>query len=384
MNSRNVQAVLTSLRPRRLTELLAEAVDAYSPTYAEAPATEVFERALQRGGLAVERQSVANPSGNGPRHNLLVRLGPEPLALLLVGHVDTIPAGRGAMRFAPARIDGDQLIGLGAADMKSGCAAMVEALLAVAESGIALRHGVGLALVVGEEEYGDGSAALPAGFGAPLTVVGEPTNLSPCIEHYGYLECQLLSRGVRSHAALAGQGSGAIHALLTWLLGILDGAEPRSAGIAINPRLVQGGGELFVVADQCEATLDVHWRPGVEVDEIVAAIERGRAEALHSHGDCQLEYRELFRAGGYSNRPSEPRLQPLAHAFDVAELPWTPGVFRSHSDADLFQQRGSVAVVCGPGALEAAHAPGESVSLAETERAARLYASLAALLCSGG
>ena len=60
-----------------------------------------------------------------------------------------------------------------------------------------------------------------------------------------------------------------------------------------------------------------------------------------------------------------------------AGLPGQPSVFRSHSDAAVFQAAGAVAVVCGPGRLEMAHSPEEQVSLDQVDQAARLYAALA-------
>ena len=96
----------------------------YSPSYAEEPVAQVFEARLQEAGLAVERQAVPPRPGGPARANLLVRLGPQPPAMLWVGHLDTIEALHG---FAPPRVAGDALHGLGAADMKGGCAAMVEA-----------------------------------------------------------------------------------------------------------------------------------------------------------------------------------------------------------------------------------------------------------------
>ena len=199
-------AVLARVNGDRLRALTVAVVDAYSPTYAEEPATAVFAHYLEAAGLKVTRQAVANPHGAAPRHNLLVRVGPEPLGLLLVGHVDTIASGDGAMAFRGAQVADDLLTGLGSADMKGGCAALVEAILALAASGIALQRGVGLALVVGEEEYGDGSAAIPSEFSAPLCLVGEPTSLEPCISHFGYAECHLTATGTRAHAALSGGG----------------------------------------------------------------------------------------------------------------------------------------------------------------------------------
>ena len=242
-----VASVLRHVDGTRLRALLTAAVDAYSPTWAEEPATQVFAHFLQTNGLTPIRQPVLNPHGKAPRHNLLLRIGPEPLGLLLVGHVDTIASGDGDMAFHGAHVADDVLTGLGSADMKGGCAAQVEAFLALAASGVTLSRGVGLALVVGEEEYGDGSAALPAEFAAPLCVVGEPTSLQPCTSHFGYGECHLTASGTRAHAALSGGGGSAIHAMLTWLLAVLDGIQGNNptGTIAANARLIRGGDTPF-------------------------------------------------------------------------------------------------------------------------------------------
>ncbi len=377
-------AVLGCINPGRVRALTAAAVDAYSPTYAEEPATAVFAHFLQAHGLHVTRQPVANPDNKAPRHNLLVRLGPEPLGLLLVGHVDTIPGGQDAMAFHGAAIADDILTGLGAADMKGGCAAAVEAILALAASGVQLQRGVGLALVVGEEEYGDGSVALPPNFLAPLCLVGEPTSLEPCTSHFGYAECRLTASGTRAHAALSGAGGSAIHAMLTWLLAVLDGmpgSDPAGT-IAANARLIRGGDTLFVVADSCDALLDLHWAPGVEAADVLKRVEDSREAALWGHPACNLTSETLFQAAAFAHAEDEPRLEPLRAAFAQQNIEWLPGVFPSHSDAGLFVDRGSVTVVCGPGALSAAHAPGESVALREVEAAARLYATVAVLACA--
>ncbi|MSP93314.1 MAG: M20 family peptidase [Myxococcales bacterium] len=384
LDAGRLEAVLRRIDAARLRTLLCGAVDAYSPTYAEDPATAVFaahllsEAGIRHAGLRVERQRVARPSG--PLcDNLLIQLGPAPLGLLLVGHVDTIVAGDGAMEFRPAAVAGDLLTGLGAADMKSGCAAMVEAVLAVAASGVRLERGIGVALVVGEEEYGDGSLALPAHFHAPLIVVGEPTSLQPCASHYGYLECRMRSHGARAHAALTGHGGNAIHAMLAWMLGVLEAlpAVQPDATVAANPRLIRGGDTLFVVAEHCEAMLDVHWQPGADAVSLLACIETVRSAVAASHPACRLELEPLFAAPAFVNDPAGAALGPLRSAFEATGLAWAPGTFPSHSDAGIFQARGGATVVCGPGALAAAHAPGEAVSLLQTEAAARLYAALA-------
>ena len=370
------QAIWDRLEPDRLRRLLVDAVRVYSPSYAEAPAAKVFAARLEEAGLAVEYLPVPSVHGHGARGNLLVRLGPQPPSMMWIGHMDSIEAVHG---FSAPRVEGDVLYGLGAADMKSGCAAMVEALIAVHRSGLPLARGLCLGLVVGEEEYGDGALALIETVRAPLVIVGEPTDLLPCVAHNGYMECQLTTQGSRAHAAVPEFGANAIHAMLTWILAIFDTLlEPGLAGqVVANPREIQGGSTLFVVPAACQASIDVHWGPGTDPLAVSAALERARLAALADHPLCRLTSEVTFHSMGYRNPPEAPALAPLWRALAGTGLSGTPSVFRSHSDAAVFQAAGALAVVCGPGRLEMAHSPEEQVSLTQVEQAARLYAALA-------
>ncbi|MDR3671298.1 MAG: M20/M25/M40 family metallo-hydrolase [Holophaga sp.] len=358
----------------RLRLLLEDSVRVYSPSYAEAPVAELFAARLEQAGLVVEWIPVA--SSGATRHNLLVRIGPQPASMMWVGHMDTIEAVHG---FKAPRMEGDVLYGLGAADMKSGCAAMVEAVIAMHQSGLPLARGLCLALVVGEEEYGDGALALIESVRAPLVIVGEPTDLLPCTAHNGYLECQLTAQGSRAHAAMPEFGANAIHAMLSWILAIFDALlVPELAGqVVANPREIQGGSTLFVVPAACPAMIDVHWRPGIERQTVSEALERARRVALRDHPLCGLSAEVTFSSMGYRNPPESPLLAPFWRALAAAGLPGTPSVFRSHSDAAVFQAAGSLSVVCGPGRLEMAHSPEEQVAMTQVEQAARLYAALA-------
>jgi acetylornithine deacetylase len=372
----SAQPVWDCLDPVRLRTLLVDAVRVYSPSYAEAPAARVFMTCLEQAGVTVEQLPVPSSQGTGPRNNLLVRLGPQPPSMLWIGHIDTIEAVHG---FTAPTVDGDLLRGLGAADMKSGCAAMVEAVIALHRSGLPLAKGLCLGLVVGEEEYGDGSLALIDTVGAPLVIVGEPTDLLPCVSHNGYMECQLTAQGSRAHAAVPEFGANAIHAMLSWILAIYDAflAEDLAGKVVANPREIQGGSTLFVVPAACQAMVDVHWGPGVDPQAVAAAMERARLAAQADHPLCGLASAVTFSSMGYRNPPEDPLLAPFWRALASVGLADAPAVFRSPSDAAVFQAAGALAVVCGPGRLEMAHSPEEQVSLNQVELAARLYAALA-------
>jgi len=376
-----LDSILGLIDDERLVALLVDAVEQYSPSYAEEPAMQVFAERLNVCGVRYMRQPLPHAAGQAAdsRANLIIELGPQPCALMWVGHVDTVPL----IDEEEQRLhrDGDILHGLGSADMKSGCAAIVEAVIALVRSGVEFTHGLTVALVVGEEEYGDGSEALLGWRTAPLTVIGEPTGLVPCLDHYGYYECRLTARGARAHAALPETGASAIHAMLAWMQQIMESGGETLHGLTINPREIRGGAGLFMVAQECEAAIDIHAPPGVEHTVIEALIGRARDAAQATHPRCELRFENLYWAPGYTHTADDPQLGAVQRAFDSTGLAWSPAAFRSHSDGSLFHQKGSVPLICGPGHLEVAHTRHEHVSLQETRDAARLYAAIIHAVC---
>ncbi len=350
----------------RLVEQLVRLVDTYSPTYAEGPALELLEELLDDARLPYFRQSMPDED---ERYNLIVTIGPEPIEMMWVGHVDTVALYDEEQR--EVTIEEGCVWGLGSADMKGACIAAIEALRLLREHHETLEHGVRVALVVGEEEYGDGSLRLLEEFSAPIIVIGEPTNLVPCSSHYGYYEIALRAFGERAHAAVPEVGQNAIHGLLGWLQELLQaiGAEEWATGCAVTPRRIDGGSPLFAVPEKCEAHVDVHLAPGLSFEEFQLPLERALKLAADEHPGCRFESEVLFASPGFESDGAA----VLKTAFERSDLPWVPAPFRSHSDAAMFHAAGMNTIVCGPGALEVAHRPDENLAIAELTRATRLY-----------
>lgn len=286
-----------------------------------------------------------------------------------VGHVDTVALYDEEQR--EVELDGDILTGLGAADMKGACVAAVEALRMLREEAESLERGVCVALVVGEEEYGDGSERLIEEFRAPTVVIGEPTSLAPCTSHYGYFEIVLRAFGERAHAAVPEVGHNAIHGLFSWMMEFLQeiGQESWAHQASVTPRHIDGGSPLFAVPERCEATLDIHLAPGLGFDDAAVPLERACQTAIEEHPRCRFESELLFSSPGFM--ASSDAL--VKSAFEARNLPFEPGPFRSHSDGALFHAAGMNTIIVGPGALEAAHRPDESVSISEIVTATELY-----------
>jgi len=358
------------IQPDRLRNLLKNLVDIYSPSGKEEEVLEFTERYLKRHRLTVIRQEV-----DENRYNLIVF--PEKLyeiEICFAGHLDTVTAYD--LDDYGSREEGNRTFGLGTADMKAGCAAMIEAFVALAEREESFPP-VGLALVIDEEEDNKGAKTLVDEYSFPWAIVGEPTDLMPCLGHYGYLEVMLRTKGKRAHSAMPELGQNAIENMLKLLLQVTEYITSKTQGLVYNIRELSGFPGGFVVPDSCEAWLDLHLPPNSRIDllksDLECALEIARENV--SGLDVQLRFEDTY--SGYQISEERSFVQKLKEAYQALSLSWEPQDFRSHSDANILWAAGVDTIILGPGHLEAAHTQEESVSFHQVVQAAELYLSLA-------
>lgn len=370
--SAHLENVWRGINPDRLRKTFLDLLDIYSPSGKEEDIQIYLEELLTRAGFSVERQEV-----DEDRYNLRVTMGPGEPRLYLVGHVDTVPAWD-LDEFGPQQEDGI-IRGLGSADMKGGCAAMVEAWLALAETlESPQRPSVGLLLVVGEEENGDGSTTFLQTCRPPWVVIGEPTSLAAKFAHYGYLEAGFVTRGLRSHSSLPELGHNAVESMLRVLL--LLGNDPlfdrAKSEIVYSIREMRSSQAGFVVPDRCETWIDLHLPPDHAPAALQDAIRQIVANVDRTIPGLDLEVTFDFASPGYNlgtdNRPA----QILREVYPRLGLSLQMDAFRSHSDGNLFYAAGVKPLILGPGSLETAHTPDERVVFDEVSGAARIYAAL--------
>ncbi len=363
------------VQPERLRNLLRDLVNIYSPTGKEGEVLEYVEEYLKNRNLPVTRQEV-----DESRCNLIVLPDKkDEVVLCLVGHLDTVTAPD--LDDYGFREEEDTIFGLGTADMKAGCAAMIEALTVMVE-GRGVVPPVGLALVVDEEESNKGVRSLVNEYNFPWAIVGEPTGLMPCLAHYGYLEVMLRTQGKRAHSAMPELGQNAIENMLKLLLQVTESISSRIDGLVYNIRELSGFPGGFVVPDSCDAWLDLHLPPSSRIDVLKTEFERMLEEARESipHLDVQLNFEDTY--SGYQISEERPLARKLREVYDKMSLAWEPQEFRSHSDGNVLWSAGVNPIILGPGHLETAHTARESVSFCQVAGAAQLYLNLALSLGS--
>ncbi|MBN1103010.1 MAG: M20/M25/M40 family metallo-hydrolase, partial [Deltaproteobacteria bacterium] len=133
--------------------------------------------------------------------------------------------------------------------------------------------------------------------------------------------------------------------------------------------------------ERCEAWLDIHMPPGAPIGEITSELEESVERERKGHSSVETTLRIATIDAGYTLPEKGPFVAALKSAYGKSNLAWKPASFVSHSDANQLWRAGVKPVLIGPGSLEKAHAPDESIPFKEVIAAARLFAEL--LLCVG-
>jgi acetylornithine deacetylase len=323
--------------------------------------------------------------------------------LLLNGHVDVVPVGDPAAWSHPDAFSGhtvgDRLFGRGACDMKAGLVAALAAVRAVRRVGVPLRGDLLIACVPGEEDGGLGTyAMLRRGWRADVCVVPEPTGLDLVTANAGALTFRLRVPGRAAHASRRMEGVSAVEKFLpVWsALQVLEAArnvdvDPLMAHLPLAYPLSIGRVSAGDWASSVPDLLVAEGRLGVALDEPVASARAGLETAVaHAcHADPWLRERPVTVEwwGGQFASGRLPESSDLAARMGAAHTAAGGGPQETSgapygSDLRLLSGIGGIPTLhYGPGDPLLAHAPDESVPLAEVATASRALALLALDVC---
>src|SRR5438046_4864370 len=201
--------------------------------------------------------------------------------------MDTV-GGESPEIFDPRERNG-RLHGRGACDTKGSVAAMLTALVGVANSARRPQQTeIVFAGLVDEENGQGGSRALVGkGLKVDLALVGEPTRLQAVTAHKGDLWLQLETRGRAAHGSQPELGRNAVHEMAR----IVDLLETTYAAMlrqrrhsllgspTVSVGTIRGGAQPNIVPDQCHISIDRRTIPG----ETSAGVRREIESLLLRH-----------------------------------------------------------------------------------------------------
>ena len=313
--------------------------------------------------------------------NVWAGLGEGDDLLLLASHLDVVPpsADHPFPPFIPTTRDG-RVYGRGAVDAKASGAAMLAALARLSTSG--WRPPAGGRLVVALtacEETGGGYNGMEAMrqsvFGTSLpdvsaALVGEPTELRPCLAQKGLLILTATARGRTAHAARAHLGDNAITRAARDLVALdaltFDRADPLLGLPTATATLVEGGTAKNVVPDRVSFTLDVRSTPAYTHAELAALVGAALESEVSVYSDRLVPC-------------ATPASAAVAHAAGgaLSALGMNAEPFGSPTASDWIFLADVPAVKIGPGRSELSHTADEHVEIDQLTRAVDVYAEVA-------
>ncbi|WP_306231579.1 M20 family metallopeptidase [Agrococcus beijingensis] len=355
-----------------------------NPGGTELVAVRVLESIASRLGGRSRRTLVA-PG----RPNVSIRFGPDAdvrtPGILVLGHSDVVPAGTGwsADPFNP-RVEQGWLTGRGAADMKGGLAAALQAMAAVHR----VRPDLPLELLVtvDEEDLATGIVAHLEQPPAPYRacIVAEPTDLAVVVACRGAANLRVDVRGRAAHAGRPEDGANAITAAARIAAWVADDHERmrRHAGGLLGSATwsvgrIEGGHGTSIVPDACTLLIDRRLMPGETGAAALAQLEAGIARATDGTG-CLAAASLLMEMPGFETATTHPLVVCAVDALvaEGASAPveaWTAAC----EGGFIAQHHGCPTVILGPGDITGqAHQPDERVRIADLATAARAYARL--------
>jgi succinyl-diaminopimelate desuccinylase len=335
----------------RLAETLLWLCSIPSPIGEEKALCDAVEKRLSRHGTSrrIGDSLVAD-----------LRRGTGGPRLALVGHLDVVRTEHDG----PARIEEDKLYGPGAADMKSGLAAMLE----LVESGFAGRSAVDLTLVFyareegpfAENELGVVLEQVPELRDVDLAVCLEPSDNKLQLGATGSLHAEVTFIGRTAHSARPWQGENAIQKAGPFLTE-LSARQPREVSIdgfayrtVTSATMASGGRARNIIPDRFQLNVNHRFAPDTTLEQAQRDIENlvgGRAE---------VRFTDLSpSAPPFAQHPLVLALRDSGVVAVEPKQAWT--------DVARFAALGVAAVNFGPGEQAQAHQRNEWTSLAKLE-----------------
>lgn len=316
------------------------------------------------------------------------------------GHLDVVTEGeRGAWSFDPfgAEIVDGRLYGRGAADMKSGVAAMLYATRAMQISG-PFPGSIRL-FVLSDEEGGmlGAKAAVASGAldGVSGVIICEPEGDEVCATSKGAIRLRLDLVGKMSHGAMPELGRNPLPVLGKVLVALealqcelqdRHGSHEYLGRVYLTPTVVDGGqaNQMNTIPQRASVWMDLRTIPGVDHDVL---IERITSDSSKIGDDAGI----VVTVGVIDDRPpvntpvDDPIVRCLldAHQKITGVQPAFGGVPGTTDGTIFTRDAGVPTVVYGPGGKWIAHQVDEYVSVESIGRYALTYAEAAFAFLTG-
>jgi acetylornithine deacetylase len=309
-------------------------------------------------------------------------------SLLLNAHTDTVGVDGMDNPFSGQIRDG-RLYGRGAQDMKGSLAAMIGATKALVDSGQQLAGDLLVTAVADEEYESIGMEHLVKTVTADGAIVTEPTEMTLCRAHRGFIWYEVETIGRAAHGSRYTEGIDANMRMGRFLCR-LDRLEkelrqrephPLAGPPSLHAAILRGGTEVSVYAASSHLTLERRTIPGETQDQTTAELQAIVDQLAAEDKTFKATVKAAFRREPFEIVASAPIVQATERAMAaqlVAEPVHTGQTF--WTDAAILTAAGVDTVLLGP-VGQGLHSAEEWVDLASVHDLAAILAQTAVNFC---
>ena len=307
-------------------------------------------------------------------------------SVILCAHSDVVPAVDWPDAFHP-KVEGDRVIGRGAADDKGQIVSIYFALLALKELKLKSKKNVEVQVVIEEEVGGNGAlAAILSEHKADGVIVLESTDLAICPANRGAVWYRVEVTGKPVHMGRIREGVNAIEKMAEIMKELRRYEEKLIAEsdhplfreyqqpVQVNIGTIKGGDWPATVAGWAEMEGGVGFLPNKSLEQVQEELRALLTDFpdpwIREHS--RVSFPKLHN-DAYEIPVNDPLVTDLTEAACLSGL--TPRItgFIVSCDARLYNRVGEMpTVVFGAGSIREAHSRGESISITEVLKASEV------------
>ncbi|AHE66956.1 acetylornithine deacetylase [Legionella oakridgensis] len=321
--------------------------------------------------------------------NLIAVIGPkDERGILLSGHTDVVPVAEQHWYASPFQLieKDNRLIGRGTADMKGFLAVVCDVVGTMDLN--RLKKPLYLVFTYDEEIGCFGAKALQKKLAELATsiefaLIGEPTNYTLVNAHKSLQATRTEFVGQPAHSSCPHLGHSAIMAAADFLQK-LPSVMPMEEDKRFNPSRttfnagsIHGGNALNIIAEHCQIDWECRPLPQINIQQINKSVE-SMSQIIRTCSQVEIKNHVISFVPGLTASGNQTAIQILQQflpeGIKVTTVPFV-------TEAGLFQQASIPTVVFGPGEIEQAHQPNESICIDALERYRQFLVDLIAYYC---
>lgn len=364
-------------------------INTVNPPGNELEAAEFLASWMEKNGFdEVEIQKIDKNRGN--IIGVIKGSGEKP-SLIFNGHLDVAPPGDlRHWKYDPFEgvIADGKIYGRGAADMKSGLAALTVAAKYVKKHEYKLKGDLIVSAVADEVHLSTGARVFAESKWFKNScgiVIAEPTGLRLVTAHRGALWLKIETFGKTAHTSMPHLGVNAIYHM-TKIIEKLREYRFKYSPVKILPpptlsvSVIQGGYRVNVVPDHCEIQVDIRTLPTQNHEEIINDIAKNIDELKKKDPTLKYKVSVIADRKPVHTDPNSPLVQKaIKVGKEVLNMDLKPEGAPFFSDAaEFIKHPGCPPVILFAAAdTEQSHAINEHVEIDALERSVMFYMALA-------